>query len=775
MTTPTKLAERYWQAIYDVYTFTEQDRISHGLANEQSIVEITDQKSLLKAIKAIRAKGYTGFDTETTGLSMFDDDIVLVQLGDLDTQYLIWYNMIDPTPITELLGDKDILKVGTNLKFDSNIWLAKHGLKARLQNVYDTQLAEQVLGCGLLGKPGQALKMTALGPQVRNWLGYNIPKDEDIRTDWRHDQNPLQWPDCEARRMKMRYAADDIVWPLRVRKPQRPWLKELGLNRTMKLEMEFLPVVSEMEVRGLKLDRQAWTDIADDAYNKLRKATRQLDEIFGVPVKVKISEEGVAEYDRDLDYASSHQIKDAIRKYMWDEFGLDVIGKNCHFKESLERNGRMNQERINKLFRPRLEPNPDKPGKNKQVAYPNGTDVVKEWWDEFSKFLPSTSFLFVDTDSVNLKILKIINKTNKNIIDDKHKTKSGLPAALVDPLLAHRKYSKICSTYGMKFLDRLRPDTNRIHTNVFQAALSTGRTSTSPNVQNLPAGQITRSCFIAEEGYDYIGADWSQIEPRIQAELSREPVFMRVFWSEFPESEGFEYWCGPDVKEALDLYTEVGKVNGIIPVTYTVADTKGETATELGLKGRKQSKITVLGLSYGTGLWKFFIMLTKDTGEHQTWEHASKLFYGFWKGVPKLKKAMDHLSFMAGPDSPRRVKHPMRKNPVTFSETLGGRKRYYDDKAKNTHTEGRNQPIQGSGADIMKHGAVVMAKWCWEQPYDVGFVNMIHDEFILEGEKPHSEKVKTKLLQVMQDVGELYLPHVPVTSSGYIESYWLKD
>jgi len=778
---PAGLPRIFRKPILDVSALSDDERRSVGLSSNASIIEVIGDNSLVhEALEYARQKGKVGFDYETTGLDPFLDKIVLCQIGDQERQYLIWWDTVDHGPILELLADESIVKVGTNLKFDLSMTLAAKGFKARAWNVVDTQLIEQVLCCGLTGDIGQTLLLTNLENQVARWLGWTIPKDEDLRTGWGAIQ-PGRWDLVERGQEKRYYAADDVIFPLLVAEKQKPWIKQLGLVETVKLELRFLPVLAEMEVRGLSLDWDKWAVLAQEADDALVKAEQALDELFDVTQTYRVDAAGNVTLTRDKNFKSTDQLGDLIREYMKKHYGIDVICCNRHFYESLLATGRIAVARLERLFRKEKVPNPDKPGHMKWVGDPNMTDVVERLWPMYGEYLGDRAMLLLDTDSKTLKLNKIIWQTPDEQRDPSLPNRIGLPPELVDPILAHREAKTKQERYGWMWKELINPVTKRIHTNFTQAATSTGRKTSRPNFQNLPADQRYRECIVARPGYKIVGADFDQVEPRIIAEISLDPTYMRVFWSAFPGTEGFDYWCGPDVTEELDLYTEIGKLVGVIPPHMGKLDTKGDESKGIkpdpvGKKGRKQAKIIVLGLGYGTGKPKFYLTLITDTEEHHERRYSDKLWDGFWNAVPNVKRALDRCSDLADPmRSRRRIWHPYTECEVTWAETLGGRKRFFHPSHQGWWTEGRNMPVQGTGADILKRGAVEFTYWCWENDIDGGLILTAHDEYLAEIREDQAERAFEALTKIMRRAGARYCKHVPITAAGYVSDHWVKD
>jgi DNA polymerase I-like protein with 3'-5' exonuclease and polymerase domains len=772
-----------------------KSRGNHGLATEDTIIEVIgDQRAVEEAVFYCRKKGICGLDLETAGLNHWTDKTVLCQIGDFDRQYLIWVDTVDMSPVWDLVTDEKIAKVGLNLKFDLKQMLVHYGLHIHAANVVDVQLIEQVINCGLFSEDddsvGAALKMTGMAETAKRWLGLDLPKDEELRTGWER-LTPGEWwedrPDDNgvmkrhSLLAKKFYAADDVIVPLMILQRQKPWIVRLGLVQTVNLEHAFLPVLAEMEVRGVLLDMGKWLKLAEEAEKSVKEAMRSLDKLFDVTVTIEIDEDGVAYYTRDKKYTSPQQLKELVRTFMWQEQGIDVILTNRHLRESLER-AEVLPERIAKLWvdaakeAERLYKKSGKKKEKKTFGAANSNDLVPILWKKVSRHLSKKAFFIPNTESKTFKLYRVIGRTPDELVDSELPTRVGMPEILVDPIVDLRRFSKSAGTYGRNWVKLVNAQTGRLHFNFFQAALTTGRISSTPNAQNFPAGGAYRECFIPAEGYNYVGADWSQIEPRIIAELSQDPTYMRVFWSEFPGTKGFERWCDKSVTETLDLYTEIGKMVGVIPKHFQLCDVKGDLAKDEGVKGRKQAKIIVLGLGYGTGIPKFWITLIIDTKEHHPKSYAARLFEAFWSAVQRVKAQLDKFSELTNPEeSKRRILHPYTQCELTWSETIGGRKRFYKPDSFKWWTTGRNHPIQGTGADIMKKAAVIFARWCWANDIDGGLVNLIHDELLAEIAKHQADVAMVKMQEIMQSVGESYCPSVPITASAYVDNFWKKD
>jgi DNA polymerase I-like protein with 3'-5' exonuclease and polymerase domains len=803
---------RRWSSAYaDVRTLTDAQREKWGLSTRKSICEVVGSEyvgprkpkyTVRDVIDYAREKKCVAFDTETTGLNFFKDRIILVQIGDEERQYLVWWETLSKAEQEEILRevwmDEEIRKVGVNLKFDAKMILGNHGLEWRGARLIDTQLLDQILNCGLLGDIGATFALTSMGSMAKRYLGLILVKDEDIRTGW-GEVTPLEWwaegaseEERAAGETKRHYAADDVPVPLAILKWQMPWIKKFDLVDAVKLEMQFLPELAEMEMKGLYLDADMWKDLCREAEAGLKEAERELDGLFDVTVTYRVDLDGNVQIERDKNYNSTDQLKDLIREWMAKHRGVEVVCNNGHFRESLLRAG-MRPERMEKLLEQKLVPDPeDREGKKrKKVGYPSASDYltgaeigdekVPELWSLYRRRLTEGAFRLPDTDSKTLKLMKILHDTPDHQIDPNMETTRGLPPELVNPILKLREFSTKMERYawnwigdGDKVAGIVNPVSGRIHTDTTQCAADTARLTTRPNFQNLPADQRYRSCIRAAPGYKIVGADFSQIEPRIIAEISEDPTYMRVFWSGSPGTAGHRYWCGDYEGEELDLYASVGAMVGVLPSDYVTKSACN--ATEAGKKGRKYSKIIVLGLGYGTGPEKFQTMLCLDTGEYHTLDYATELFKSFWNGASMVKATLDRLSALADPrKSQRKVWHPFKEAKVTYSESLMGRKRFFDADSPQWWTQGRNHPIQSTGADILKLSVVYLQNAFRTEALDARVVLTAHDEVLAEAKEEHAARVAVLMETLMKKAGQKWCKHVPISAEATITDYWLKD
>ena len=240
-------------------------------------------------------------------------------------------------------------------------------------------------------------------------------------------------------------------------------------------------------------------------------------------------------------------------------------------------------------------------------------------------------------------------------------------------LLQYRSLSKLKSTYTDKLPLEINPATGRIHTSYHQAVAATGRLSSSdPNLQNIPIrsseGRQIRQAFIVPKGQVMVAADYSQIELRIMAHLSKDEGLLKAFAA------------GQDVHKA------------------TAAEVFGVTVDQVTSDQRRSAKAINFGLIYGMSAFG----LAKQLGisRAQSQDYIGRYFTRY----PGVQEYMDHTKTTAAEQG--------------YVETLYGRRLYLPDiKASNaiarqaSERTAINAPMQGTAADIIKRAMIKVDDW----------------------------------------------------------------
>ena len=287
-------------------------------------------------------------------------------------------------------------------------------------------------------------------------------------------------------------------------------------------------------------------------------------------------------------------------------------------------------------------------------------------------------------------------------------------------LLQYRSLSKLKSTYTDKLPLEINPATGRIHTSYHQAVAATGRLSSSdPNLQNIPIrsaeGRQIRQAFVVPKGQVMVAADYSQIELRIMAHLSKDEGLLNAFAT------------GQDVHKA------------------TAAEVFGVTVEQVSSDQRRSAKAINFGLIYGMSAFG----LAKQLGisRAQSQDYIGRYFTRY----PGVQEYMDHTKAIAAEQG--------------YVETIYGRRLYLPDiKASNAiarqaaERTAINAPMQGTAADIIKRAMVSVDAWLASSGLNARMTMQVHDELIFEVDTSQVDKLVVGIKSAMEGAAELLVP-----------------
>ena len=321
------------------------------------------------------------------------------------------------------------------------------------------------------------------------------------------------------------------------------------------------------------------------------------------------------------------------------------------------------------------------------------------------------------------------------------KTKTGAPSTAEDVLqelaldyplpkliLEYRGLAKLKSTYTDKLPKMINPRTGRIHTSYHQAVAATGRLSSAdPNLQNIPIrteqGRRIRKAFVAPKGYRILAADYSQIELRIMAHLSRDEGLLNAF------------------AEGLDVHRA------------TAAEVFATELDKVTDEMRRRAKAINFGLIYGMSAFGLGKQLGLGRSEAQGYIDR------YFERYPGVARYMDETRALA--------------HEKGYVETLLGRRLYLPEiNARNKMLQQAaertaiNAPMQGTAADIIKKAMIRVAGWLNEGTLDARLVMQVHDELVLEVAEKDVEAVRAGVVERMSGAAELAVPLVVDTGVG---------
>ena len=345
------------------------------------------------------------------------------------------------------------------------------------------------------------------------------------------------------------------------------------------------------------------------------------------------------------------------------------------------------------------------------------------------------------------KQLGVILFEKMKLVDKPKKTKTGQYSTsedvlsylakdheIIQNILEFRGLSKLKSTYVDALPLQVDAATGRVHTDYMQTVAATGRlSSNNPNLQNIPIrterGRQVRKAFIPRnEDYTLLAADYSQIELRIIAALSKEETMIEAF------------------KNGEDIHASTASKVFNVPLS------------EVTREQRSNAKTVNFGIIYGVSAFG----LSNQTNLSRS--ESKELIDTYYATYPKLRAYMsDQVDFA-------------RDNG--YVQTVLGRRRYLKDiNSRNAVVRGAaernavNAPIQGSAADIIKIAMINIHDKLKSGDYKSKMLLQVHDELVFDVYKPELESLKTLIKTEMENA---YTLDVPLDVDMDIGDNWLE-
>lgn len=252
---------------------------------------------------------------------------------------------------------------------------------------------------------------------------------------------------------------------------------------------------------------------------------------------------------------------------------------------------------------------------------------------------------------------------------------------IVKPFSKFQKLEKLCTSFGTNLIEQVNPETGRLHAHYNLAGARTGRLSCSgPNLQQLPRDPAVRGNFIPQEGKVFVCADYSQIELRVAAELSRDSVMLKAY------------------EEGVDLHK------------LTASLISHKELNEVTKEDRQKAKAFNFGLLYGLGAKKFSHYAKKSYGANvspQEAEQGVRAFRETYSGYREWQLQQSNNAVQTG-----------------YCTTPCGKRRCLD--KDNSYGASMNTPVQGGAAECMLYGLIGMSK------LGLNVVACVHDEVLVE-------------------------------------------
>ena len=291
---------------------------------------------------------------------------------------------------------------------------------------------------------------------------------------------------------------------------------------------------------------------------------------------------------------------------------------------------------------------------------------------------------------------------------------------LPEKIIEYREFAKLKSTYVDALPKLIHPETGRLHTSFSQTGTATGRLSSSdPNLQNIPIrselGREIRAAFVAEKGKVLLSADYSQIELRIMAHFSGDPVLVQAF------------------RDGEDIHARTAQeVFGVGPLAQTA-------------EHRRAAKAINFGIIYGLSPFGLAQQLGIDQKE------AAKFINAYFTRYRGVKEYLDHLLAET------------RKTEV--AKTLFGRIRPIPEinspqmQLRNfAERTALNSPLQGTAADLIKLAMINIDRRLAEEKLEAKMILQVHDELLFEAPTKERGKLEKLVQEEMESVHKLGVP-----------------
>ncbi len=299
---------------------------------------------------------------------------------------------------------------------------------------------------------------------------------------------------------------------------------------------------------------------------------------------------------------------------------------------------------------------------------------------------------------------------------------------VIERLLEHRQLTKLLGTYVNALPQLINPISGRIHTSFDQAGAETGRiSSNNPNLQNIPVrsdlGRKIRKAFVAPDGHYLLAVDYSQVELRILAHISRDSAMLENF------------------AQGLDIHAATASQVYGVPIDRVTSEQ------------RAVAKMMNFATSYGVSAFGLSSRTTLSMDE------ARQFMKTYFETYPGVRRYLDET-----------IAQAKRQGYV---ETLLGRRRYFpllqiagQGSPASASQQARaaaeraavNHPIQGSAADILKIALIRLHRRLIEQGFQARMTLQVHDEIVLQAPEDELPSLVPLVVETMESAYDLLVP-----------------
>jgi DNA polymerase-1 len=289
-------------------------------------------------------------------------------------------------------------------------------------------------------------------------------------------------------------------------------------------------------------------------------------------------------------------------------------------------------------------------------------------------------------------------------------------------VIEFREFSKLKSTYVDALPKLIHPESGRLHTSFNQTGTATGRLSSSdPNLQNIPIrtelGREIRAAFVAEKGKVLLSADYSQIELRVMAHFSKDPVLVQAF------------------RNGEDIHARTAQeVFGVGPLAQTA-------------EHRRAAKAINFGIIYGLSAFGLAQQLGIDQKE------AAKFIAAYFSRYRGVKEYLDKVLAETRQSGETRTLFG-RVRPIPEINSTQVQLRNFAERTA------LNSPLQGTAADLIKLAMIAIAKRLRKESLKAQMILQVHDELLFEAPAKEIKALEKLVQEEMEGVHQLEVPLV---------------
>ncbi|GHP00864.1 hypothetical protein KSF_109110 [Reticulibacter mediterranei] len=658
-----------------------------GLARiTQSASFLQDVAEIIKEREA--STGPFAVDLETTGLHPQKDRVIAILLGTIGHVSILdmrpYYTLMEEeqaawrASLLTLFAPSELVWIGHNLKFDWKFLAFHFGVK--LKGIYDTMLAEQLLhGVGL---HDHAISVSLQKTAAR--YGLSVTKEQRA---WFPglDSRPEEWH-APFPAAQLAYMVQDVEMAYQLYERQQPKIRELQLEAITALENEALPALAAMELQGVCIDATRWRAIL------ARKRTRQ------------------------------EELEQKVHT---------VLGQALHTAYNVYQEAKRAEEKRLMQAYQRASGN---------STWPAFLQAGLQQWQQAHSEVPAPPKEGINlASSVQLRAALAAIGIQVSSTREAEFERRATTHPIIADLVEWRRLEKFRSAFGENMLAKIDAD-GRLRTDYAQIGAVSGRIICShPNLQQIPAKETNeeenlRSCFVAPPGSLILKADLSNIELRILAEVSRDPVMLRLF------------------AEGRDLHAETAKMMFRLPPE---TDPK-KHLYKGGISARTVAKTINFGLAYGMGAQGLANRIGCSIEDAKALVTA---YFATYAGIAAWLRQAGQQAKKHG-----------------YAVTLAGRKRWFHfafDEDGSQERSAKNHPIQGANADILKRALALLSE---ALPEGASLILAVHDELVIECREAVVCEVEALMKEMMVRACRHFLASVHIPAPDVIIApYWKKD